>query len=106
MKKLLVARSGPEVFIAALILVYIVKQLFLVAAFYPFSGHDELAHFSYVRTLVTEARIPVLPDLREWRNGLDGGVAPPTDEIPDDLYPYCRFALDWFCDPEDPRRLL
>ncbi len=25
-----------------------------VAAFYPFSGHDELAHFSYVRTLATE----------------------------------------------------
>lgn len=96
-------RLGTETFVGLLILVYVAKQLFLVAAFYPFSGHDELAHYSYVRTLVTEARIPVLPDLQEWRSGLDGGVAPQTDEIPDDLYPYCRFALDWFCEPDDPR---
>ena len=96
-------QSKASVFIALLIFVYILKQLFFVAAFYPFSGHDELAHFSYVRTLVTEARLPVIPDLHDWRGGLQGGVAPPTDDIPDDLYPYCRFALDWFCDPENPR---
>ncbi|HEX2281784.1 MAG TPA: hypothetical protein VHG52_08475, partial [Thermomicrobiales bacterium] len=90
-------------FIIVLLILYAVKQIFSVAAYYPFSGHDELAHYSYVRTLATEGRIPELPDLRTWRAGLDGGDPPPTDEIPAELYPYCRFALDWYCDPDSPR---
>jgi len=90
-------------FIVVLLILYTVKQIFSVAAYYPFSGHDELAHFSYVRTLATEGRIPQLPDLAAWRAGLRGGDPPPTDEIPAELYPYCRFALDWYCDPESPR---
>jgi hypothetical protein len=89
--------------IAILLLFYVVKQLFSVAAYYPFSGHDELAHYSYVRTLVTEHRIPVLPDLEQWRGALVGGQAPPTDAIPAELYPYCRFTLDWYCEPENVR---
>lgn len=95
--------KGASRFITVLLLVFIAKQLFLVVAFYPFSGHDELAHFSYVRTLATEGRLPELPDLTAWRANLNGGDPPPTDEIPAELYPYCRFALDWYCEPESPR---
>lgn len=91
--------------IVILILFYVVKQLFSVAAYYPFSGHDELAHYSYVRTLVTEHRVPVLPDLEQWRGSLVGGQAPPTDEIPAELYLFCHFTLDWWCQPENPRWL-
>ena len=90
-------------FIVVLLVLYAVKQIFSVAAFYPFSGHDELAHFSYVRTLVTEGRIPELPDLQAWRAGLDGGEPPPTDQIPEELYQYCRYTLDWYCEPESVR---
>src|SRR4051812_50059995 len=90
-------------FITVLLILYTVKQIFSVAAFYPFSGHDELAHFSYVHTLATDHRLPVLPDLVTWREGLNGGQPPPTDNLPDDLYSYCRFALDWFCAPDNPR---
>lgn len=90
-------------FILVLLAVFIVKQVFAVAAFYPFSGHDELAHYSYVRTLVTEGRLPRLPDLEAWRDELTGGEPPPTDEIPAELYDYCRFTLDWYCEPESPR---
>src|SRR5829696_7025689 len=90
-------------FIVVLLILYAVKQIFSVAAFYPFSGHDELAHFSYVRTLAIEARLPQLPDLKTWRAGLNGGDPPPTDEIPAELYGFCRFALDWYCDPDSPR---
>lgn len=90
-------------FILVLLIVFTAKQVFSIAAFYPFSGHDELAHYSYVRTLATEARIPVLPDLESWRAALNGGDPPPTDEIPAELYQYCRFALDWYCEPESPR---
>jgi 4-amino-4-deoxy-L-arabinose transferase-like glycosyltransferase len=90
-------------FIVVLLILYAVKQIFSVAAYYPFSGHDELAHFSYIRTLATEGRLPELPDLAAWRAGLNGGDPPPTDEIPAELYPYCRFTLDWYCDPDSPR---
>src|ERR671910_822966 len=67
-------------FIVVLLILYAVKQIFSVAAYYPFSGHDELAHFSYVRTLASEGRLPELPDLEAWRGGLRGGDSPPTDE--------------------------
>ena len=90
-------------FIVVLLILYAVKQIFSVAAYYPFSGHDELAHFSYVRTLASEGRLPELPDLATWRAGLNGGDPPPTDEIPAELYQYCRFTLDWYCDPDSPR---
>jgi 4-amino-4-deoxy-L-arabinose transferase-like glycosyltransferase len=97
------SRPGATRFIVVLLVLYAVKQLFSVAAYYPFSGHDELAHFSYVRTLASEGRLPELPDLAAWRAGLRGGEPPPTDEIPAELYPYCRFTLDWYCDPDSPR---
>src|SRR5215210_7071605 len=90
-------------FIVVLLILYAVKQIFSVAAYYPFSGHDELAHFSYVRTLASEGRLPRLPELKTWRAGLNGGDPPPTDEIPAELYPFCRFTLDWYCDPDSPR---
>jgi 4-amino-4-deoxy-L-arabinose transferase-like glycosyltransferase len=90
-------------FILVLLVFYALKQTFSVAAFYPFSGHDELAHFSYVRTIVTEGRLPELPDLATWRAGLTRGEPPATDEIPANLYSYCRFTLDWFCSPDSPR---
>jgi 4-amino-4-deoxy-L-arabinose transferase-like glycosyltransferase len=98
-------RRWPEAtrFIVVLLILYAVKQIFSVASYYPFSGHDELAHFSYVRTLASEGRLPELPDLATWRAGLRGGNPPPTDEIPAELYPYCRFTLDWYCDPDSPR---
>jgi 4-amino-4-deoxy-L-arabinose transferase-like glycosyltransferase len=90
-------------FIVVLLAFYLVKQAFSVATYYPFSGHDELAHYSYIQTLVTEHRIPELPDLTAWRADLNGGEPPPTDSIPTELYPYCRFTLDWYCEPDNPR---
>lgn len=88
-------------FVTVLLVLYAVKQIFAVAAFYPFSGHDELAHFSYVRTLATEGRIPELPDLADWRAELRPGEPPPFDQIPAELYQYCRYTLDWYCEPND-----
>jgi hypothetical protein len=95
--RLLSGERWPQAtrYILVLLLLYTVKQIFSVAAYYPFSGHDEVAHFSYVRTLASEGRLPELPDLATWRAGLNGGDPPPTDEIPEELYPYCRFTLDW-----------
>ncbi|MFT4037820.1 MAG: hypothetical protein QM692_06545, partial [Thermomicrobiales bacterium] len=51
----------------------------------------------------TEGRLPVLPYLVDWRGQLRGGDPPPTDSIPNELYPYCRFVLDWYCEPDNVR---
>ncbi|MDF3018063.1 MAG: hypothetical protein K0R44_3288, partial [Thermomicrobiales bacterium] len=50
LSRLQVVGCWPEAtrFIVVLLILYAVKQIFSVAAYYPFSGHDELAHFSYV----------------------------------------------------------
>ena len=74
--------------------------MLLVLVFPPFTGHDEVAHFSYIRTVATEHRIPIIPELDEWRAAINAGTKPPGDYFDNDLYPYCRYTLDWLCAPE------
>lgn len=62
-----------------LMLVFIAKQAIYVVVFPPFTGHDEVAHFAYLRTVATDHRVPVLM----------------KDRLPADLFKYCDFALDW-----------
>ena len=69
-----------------LIAVYIAKQVLTVFVFPPFTGHDEVAHFQYVRVLATEARIPTLYSHR----------------LPDDLYRYRAYAVTWEDEAEAP----
>ncbi len=77
-------------FLAVLIAIYIAKQMLLVVIFPPFSGHDEVAHFAYVQTVVREHRVPELL----------------VDDIPDYFYRYCQFILDWSpCEPDNERWL-
>jgi len=83
-----------------LLLLFVLKQMLLVLVFPPFTGHDEVAHFSYIRTVATEHRIPIIPELDEWRAAINAGTKPPGDYFDNDLYPYCRYALDWLCAPE------
>ena len=95
-------RSWPiaKQFMLALVLVFLVKQAINVVIFPPFSGHDEVAHYAYVRTVATEFRVPKIPDLTIFR----ASVAKRTindsgDFIPDDLFRYCHYVLDWgYCD--------
>ena len=58
---------------------YVAKQIFSVVAFPPFTGHDEVAHFSYIRTVATEGRVPVLTE----------------DPLPAKLAAYRQYSLDW-----------
>ncbi len=62
-----------------LIAVYIAKQLLTVFVFPPFTGHDEVAHFQYVRVLATESRVPTLYSHR----------------LPEDLYGYRAYSIAW-----------
>ena len=79
-------RAWPAVrrFVLVLVVLYLAKQAIYVVAFRPFSGHDEVAHYSYLRTVATEGRVPILV----------------KDRLHNDLYPYCDFILHWSpCDP-------
>jgi 4-amino-4-deoxy-L-arabinose transferase-like glycosyltransferase len=90
-------------FMLVLVAVFLVKQAINVVIFPPFSGHDEVAHYAYVRVVATQYRVPKIPDLQVFRDGLQNGTALSSgDFIPNDLFRYCRYVLDWgYCD--DPR---
>ena len=83
-------------------ILFVAKQIFLVILAPPFSGHDEIAHYSYLRTVATEHRVPELIDLDAFRKALANHETLPGDYLPDELYKYCTYALDWnYCN--EPR---
>lgn len=84
----MLSTDGAKRFLAVLLFVFLVKQALISVIFPPFSGHDEVAHFAYIQTVATDHRVPLL-----------------EDEIPDDLYTYCQYILDWTyppCATNDP----
>lgn len=87
-------------FLTVLILLFVLKQLLQIIIFPPFTGHDEVAHFDYIRTVAREHRIPVIPDLDEWRAAIENNEPPPGDFLNKDLYRYCNYVLDWPCYPD------
>lgn len=85
-------------YIAVLLIVFIAKQAFNVIVFPPFTGHDEVAHYAYIRTVADEHRVPIIPELDAWRASWQNRTPPPGDYLPEDLYKkYSRHALDWCC---------
>lgn len=100
-----VRRAWPTVrrIVLVLLAIYMVKQLAFVFGFRPFSGHDEVAHYAYLQTVATEGRVPVLPDMEEWRGTLADGRLPEMDGLPTELYRYCGYTLYWHCEPDDAR---
>ena len=89
-----------------LLLVFALKGMLFTVIFPPFSGHDEVAHYAYIRLVATEQRLPVSPELETWRASfVPGQMSDVGDFLPPDLYPYCRYVLDWWCAADDPRWL-
>jgi 4-amino-4-deoxy-L-arabinose transferase-like glycosyltransferase len=66
-------------FVAALLVIYVAKQIVAVLLFPPFTGHDEVAHFQNVRVFATEGRPPTLFG----------------DTLPPDLYRYRPYSIAW-----------
>lgn len=95
-------RAWPphRTYLVALLVLFVAKQAFTVAIFPPFTGHDEVVHYAYIRTVATEHRVPIIPELDEWRAAWASRGDPPGDYLPLDLYKYQRYVLDWCCDPE------
>ncbi len=96
-------------FLAALVLLYVAKALIFVFVFPPFSGHDEVAHYSYIRTVVDEHRVPTLlqdpaivaQNQTHRADAVNRYDNPYVDLLPGELYRFCRYTLQWWCDPED-----
>lgn len=66
-------------FLIALLVAYTAKQVLTAVIFPPFTGHDEVAHYEYVRILASDGRLPALA----------------TDRLPTDLFTYRWYALQW-----------
>ena len=96
-------RTWPpyRTYLVALLMLFVAKQAFTVVIFPPFTGHDEVVHYAYIRTVADEHRVPVIPELEEWRIAWAEREEPPGDYIPTDLYAYQRYVLDWCCNPDD-----
>jgi 4-amino-4-deoxy-L-arabinose transferase-like glycosyltransferase len=90
-------------FLLALLVLYFGKEALVTIVSPPFSGHDEVAHYSYVRVVAKDHRLPKIPDLADWRVEFNKRSTTPGDFVPPELYKYCRyFTQDWFCDPDNP----
>lgn len=84
-------------FLTILLLVFLFKQMLTAIIMPAFTGHDEVAHFQYIRIVAEEHRLPKLVDLARWRTertNSDSTVA--GDFLDNDLYPYSRYVLNWF----------
>jgi 4-amino-4-deoxy-L-arabinose transferase-like glycosyltransferase len=75
---------------------YVLKQVLVAIIMPPFTGHDEVAHYQYIRDVATDFRIPKLVDLEEWRaihTRADETVA--GDFLDPDLYRWAEYVLGW-----------
>lgn len=94
--------SLQQRFMAALLVMYVAKALLFVFIFPPFSGHDEVAHYSTIETVVNDHTMPNLLMVPE-----EPGQSPYLNryeyQLPDDLYKYCRYTLQWICLPNNPQ---
>src|SRR4051794_17973311 len=83
-------------FLAVLVVLFLARETLNVFIFPPFTGHDEVAHYGYAELLATQHRVPIIPNLEEFRIAFTTHKEPlPGDYIPNELYPYCQFVLDW-----------
>lgn len=75
---------------------FVARGVLIAVTTQPYSGHDEIAHYAYLKVLVEEGRLPLIPDLGEWRASHASGDGS-FDEIPDEFYPWAgHFTTpDW-----------
>jgi 4-amino-4-deoxy-L-arabinose transferase-like glycosyltransferase len=78
--------------LALLLLLFLAKGVVIALVFPPYSGHDEVMHYAYLRILAEEGRVPVIPDLTEWRSAYNtpGVTEPAFDHAPKELFKYAQ----------------
>lgn len=91
-------------FLTILLILFIAKGILFTLVFPAFSGHDEVAHYTYLRYVAVDHRVPIVPDVTKWRANETASGNGGEDRIPGSLYKYCRYVTaDWWCDPNDAR---
>lgn len=98
-------RSTPVMFLWLLLALFVARGVITALVFPPFSGHDEVAHYAYLRIFAEEGRVPIIPDLDEWRVqfALHGSEFA-WDRMPAELYRYAHIGgnsrtyttIDWY----------
>ena len=79
-----------------LLVLFLAKGVIISFVHVPFSGHDEVMHYAYLEYVATEFRLPVIPELEEWRSLEDSGDESNYDRANAELWPYCQFTTqDW-----------
>ena len=110
--------KSPVGFLCLLLVIFLFKGILITLIFPPYSGHDEVTHYAYLKILAEEGRVPIIPDLDEWRAAYDsGGDWQSFDQIPDALYKYADnmpdaeyptdyVTADWFGGEPNPVRAI
>ncbi|MBA2247741.1 MAG: hypothetical protein H0W23_06405, partial [Chloroflexia bacterium] len=90
------ASTVARKFLALLLILFFAKGVVLTFVHVPYSGHDEVAHYTYLRMVAEEHRLPIIPDLTEWRDTYAETNTMSHDLIPAVFWKYCRFTTpDW-----------
>lgn len=85
------SRSVPHAFLWLLLALFAAKGFATALAFPAFSGHDEVAHYAYLRILAEEGRVPVIPEIESWREQYEEhGSTFAWDRMPAELYIYAH----------------
>lgn len=86
-------------FILILLILFAAKGVIFTFAFPAFSGHDEVAHYAYMKILADEGRLPRIPDPVAYNEAYAAGEDPTFDQIPDYFQRYQRYTTpDWWND--------
>jgi 4-amino-4-deoxy-L-arabinose transferase-like glycosyltransferase len=91
--------SVQQRLLALLLAIFLCKGIVTAYVFPPYTGHDEVAHYAYLRMFAEQGRIPLIPDLEEWRDEYGRpGYQPSFDRMPEEFYfPYAQYSTpDWF----------
>ena len=104
-------RPVPLMFLWLLLAIFAAKGIATAVAFPPYSGHDEVAHYAYLKILAEEHRVPVIPDIEDWREQYEEyKSAFEWDKMPEDLYKYAHVGgritsyttQDWYGGQSNP----
>lgn len=105
------SRSVPLKFLWLLLALFVAKGVATAFSFPAFSGHDEVAHYAYLRIFAEEGRVPVIPTLAEWQARYEAeGNHFQWDLMPAELYTYAHergrvtayTTEDWFGGQSQP----
>ncbi|HWV22737.1 MAG TPA: hypothetical protein VNZ58_00975 [Thermomicrobiales bacterium] len=83
--------STPARFLALLLVLFLFKGILISLVFPPYSGHDEVAHYAYLKIMADDHRVPLIPDPYEFdREYRKDDTYSDWDMIPDEFYKYAH----------------